>query len=78
MTIKSKNAKLRKIQIDLTGSQGNAFFLIGTARQLGKQLGYDKAKMEEITNNMMSGDYENLVKKFEENFGDYVTLYRQG
>jgi len=25
---------------------------------------------------MMSGDYEHLLKVFEENFGEFVTLYR--
>ena len=42
------------IEIDLTGPQGNAYFLM----------------------EMMSGDYENLVKVFDNNFGSVVTLYR--
>ena len=63
----------RNLEIDLTGPQGNAFFLIGTARNLAKQLGRDS---KEITNKMMSGDYENLIKIFDEEFGSIVTLYR--
>jgi len=63
----------RNLEIDLTGPQGNAFFLIGTARNLAKQLGKDS---KEITNRMMSGDYENLIKIFDEEFGSIVTLYR--
>jgi hypothetical protein len=63
----------RNLEIDLTGPQGNAFFLIGTARNLAKQLGRDS---KEITNRMMSGDYENLLKIFDEEFGSIVTLYR--
>jgi hypothetical protein len=63
----------RNLEIDLTGPQGNAFFLIGTARNLAKQLGKDS---KEITNRMMSGDYENLLKIFDEEFGSIVTLYR--
>jgi len=62
-----------QIEIDLTGPQGNAFFLIGTAKTLAKQLGKDP---NEITNRMMSGDYENLVEIFDEEFGSIVTLYR--
>jgi len=63
----------RNLEIDLTGPQGNAFFLIGTAGNLAKRLGKDS---KEITNRMMSGDYENLIKIFDEEFGSIVTLYR--
>jgi hypothetical protein len=70
--IKSKIEK-SGIEIDLTGPDGNAFVLIGTAGNLAKQLGLDaKAIREE----MMKGDYENLVNVFDKYFGDFVTLYR--
>jgi len=70
--IKSKIEK-SGIEIDLTGPDGNAFVLIGTAGNLAKQLGLDaKAIREE----MMKGDYENLVNVFDKHFGDFVTLYR--
>ena len=36
-----KTKKNKGIEIDLTGPQGNVFFLIGTARNLAKQLGLD-------------------------------------
>jgi hypothetical protein len=40
---------------------------------LAKQLGLDaKAIREE----MMKGDYENLVNVFDKHFGNFVTLYR--
>lgn len=72
MAILSK-PKTKGIEIDLTGPQGNAFFLLGTAKNLAKQLGLDG---DEITKEMMSGDYENLLQVFDENFGSVVTLYR--
>ncbi len=59
--------------IDLTGPEGNAFNLLGLAKNLAEQLGEDA---EGIRNRMTSGDYENLVKVFDEEFGDFVTLYR--
>jgi len=62
-----------KINIDLTGPEGNAFILLGTATNLSKQLGKDD---KEITSRMMSGDYENLIKVFDEEFGEFVTLWR--
>ena len=65
--------KTHGIEIDLTGPQGNAFFLLGTAKKLASQLGLNG---EEITNEMTSGDYENLLQVFDKNFGSIVTLYR--
>ena len=72
MAIVSK-PKTQGITIDLTGPQGNALYLLGTAKNLAKQLELDgKQIMEE----MMSGDYENLLEVFDKNFGSIVTLYR--
>ena len=70
--IKSKQEKTG-IEIDLTGPDGNAFFLIGTASNLAKQLGLDRNSIKE---EMMKGDYENLVNVFDKHFGNFVTLYR--
>jgi hypothetical protein len=73
MSIKYKKMKTGPVEIDLTGPDGNAFFLIGTASKLAKQLGLDADK---IKAEMMSGDYENLVNTFDKHFGHFVTLYR--
>ena len=70
--IKSKKQSLG-ISIDLTGPDGNAFVLIGTAGKLAKQLGLDK---DTIQKELMAGDYENLIKVFDKYFGHFVTLYR--
>ena len=70
--IKSKKQKLG-IEIDLTGPDGNAFVLIGTAGNLAKQLGLDG---KAIRTEMMTGDYENLINVFDRHFGNFVTLYR--
>ena len=68
-----KSKKQTGIEIDLTGPNGNAFYLLGTASNLAKQLGLDS---KEIQNEMMKGDYEHLVKTFDKHFGHFVTLYR--
>jgi hypothetical protein len=65
--------KTNGITIDLTGPQGNAFYLLGTAKNLAKQLGLNST---EIMEEMKSGDYENLLQVFDKNFGSIVTLYR--
>ncbi len=69
--IKSKENK--GIEIDLTGPQGNAFFLLGTAVNLARQLGLNS---EEVCGKMKEGNYEHLVETFDNYFGDFVTLYR--
>jgi hypothetical protein len=72
MAIKQK-VKNSAIEVDLTGPQGNAFYLLGLAGNLSKQLGLNG---KEIVSEMMSGDYENLIRVFDSNFGSIVTLYR--
>jgi hypothetical protein len=59
--------------IDLTGPQGNAFYLMAQADRYARQLGIDK---EVVINEMKSGNYENLVAVFDRYFGDYVILER--
>ena len=68
-----KSKKNNGIEIDLTGPQGNAFFLLGTAVNLGRQLGLNT---EKVCEEMKSGDYEHLVNTFDKHFGHLVTLYR--
>jgi hypothetical protein len=70
--IKSKS-KAKMATIDLTGPEGNAFVLLGKARTFAKQLGLDP---KAITEEMMKGDYENLVSVFDKHFGNHVILYR--
>ena len=68
-----KKPKQNGITIDLTGPQGNAFYLLGTANNLAKQLGLNGKKIME---EMKSSDYENLLQVFDKNFGNIVTLYK--
>ena len=75
--IKSIDEMSDKIQIDLTGPQGNAFFLLGQAARLCKQLKLPIEKVDEIKKEMTASDYEHLVQTFDKHFGDYVILYRK-
>ena len=70
--IREKQPK-REIIIDLTGPEGNAFYLLGTAKKLAKQLGLDSNK---IIKEMKSGDYEHLIEVFDSYFGEFVILER--
>lgn len=62
-----------KIEVDLTGPQGNAFYLLGLAKNLCKQLDIDT---QVVLDEMRESDYENLVQVFDGYFGKFVTLYR--
>ena len=68
-----KEKRKQSPSIDLTGPEGNAFVLIGYARQWSKQIGLNPDKVQK---EMMKGDYENLVSVLEKYFGNVVTFYR--
>ena len=68
-----KKQQPKEIIIDLTGPDGNAFALMGYAKRFAKQLNLDSNK---IISDMTSGDYENLIQVFDDNFGDFVILER--
>jgi hypothetical protein len=70
--IREKTAK-SEIVVDLTGPDGNAFVLMGMAKQWAKQLDLDG---DAIIEEMKSGDYENLVQVLDGYFGDYVIFER--
>ena len=57
--------------IDLSGPDGNAFALMGHAKNLARQIGLDSGH---ILKEMQSGDYDNLVNVFDRYFGSVVEL----
>ena len=61
------------IEVDLTGPQGNAYYLLGLASRLAKQIGMDE---KSIMKEMQSSNYENLINVFDKYFGSVVILYR--
>ena len=72
MAIKKLKSRTR-LEIDLTGPDGNAFALLGLAKSLCAQLGIP---FKPLKDKMTSGNYENLVKIFDDTFGNFITLYR--
>ena len=75
MAIISKDTT-RKQVIDLTGPDGNAFYLLGTAMNLFKQIGISSERTEEILDELKSSDYEHLITVFDTYFGDIIDLER--
>ena len=75
--IRSREEKpIRGIEIDLSGPEGNAFVLMGYVKRLGRLKGYSDQRTTAICEVMMMGDYEGLLKMFDKEFGDIVTLWR--
>ena len=71
--IKDKLKDNGKIEIDLTGPDGNAYYILGVAKNLCKQVGIP---FEPLMKEMTSGDYDNLIEVFDKKFGSVVTMYR--
>jgi len=79
--IKSIKDKMpTKIEIDLTGPDGNAFALMGIARNLAKTInkrrGAEYLDADAIVKDMKSGDYEHLLEVMEREFGHIIIMYR--
>jgi len=63
----------RPVVIDLTGPEGNAFVLLGYAKSYCQQL---NLSFKQVSDQMTSGDYENLIEVFDKYFGSFVILER--
>lgn len=74
--IREKQPTNGPIIIDLTGPSGNAFALMGIAKNLGRQLDLTLEETDKLIQDMMSGDYENLLQVFDNAFGAFVILER--
>lgn len=66
-----KNARTCKREIDLSGSDGNLFVLLGHATRLARQWALDE---KVVINEMTASDYRNAVETFDRYFGDIVDL----
>ena len=71
--ITNKRPKKSKIEIDLTGPDGNAFVLLSIAKDLCHKTGIE---WEPVKNEMTSGNYENLLLTMDKYFGDLIIMYR--
>lgn len=66
----------RKIEIDLSKEEGNAYYIIGLVDTLGRQIGIHRKVRKDIKQTMMLGTYEDLIKTFDIWFGEFVILYK--
>lgn len=64
-----RKTESREHIINLDGPEGNAFLLLSRAKQLSEKLNKD---FTSISEEMRKGDYINLLRVFERNFGEHV------
>jgi hypothetical protein len=66
---------MSKQVIDLSGPEGNAFYLMAVVKKTFRRSGASELG-DEIVSEMMKGDYEHLVKTFELYLGDHFKLVK--
>ena len=62
------------VTIDRESPNGNAFYILGVAQQLMRQIGYTSEDAQSVIDEMKSGDYEDLVSVFNQTFCDYAEV----
>jgi hypothetical protein len=67
--------KNEKPLIDLSGPQGNAFYLMGVVLNTFRRSGAPELG-ESIVEEMQKGDYEHLLKTFDLYLGDHFDIVR--
>jgi hypothetical protein len=63
-----------KVPIEMNTIEGNPFYLVSKAVDIATVVGYSSERTQEIIRDMTSKDYKHLVKVFQEEFSDFVTL----
>ena len=58
----------KDVELELDGIDGNAFSIIGEVRNAMRKAGYDKDKREQVSQEMMSGTYDDLLAYVVRNF----------
>lgn len=53
--------KYPEIEVTLTGTDGNAFAVMGNVSKALRRAGVEKSEIDAYTKESMSGDYDNLI-----------------
>lgn len=54
--------KYPQVTVQLTGSDGNAFMLIGACSRAARKAGLTQEQIKEFTSEAMAGDYDHLLR----------------
>lgn len=71
--LKKVDQPYRRIQIDLTGSDGNTIVLLGYARRWARELGID---FDPIQKQCLESEYEEIIQILDKHFGAFVDFIR--
>lgn len=52
----------KRLPVDLSEVEGNAFFIIGALRRAARRANWTDAEIEDMTHRLKAGDYDNLVR----------------
>jgi len=52
----------KKVNLELVGLDGNAFFLMGAFQRQARKEGWTKEEIDIVLNKCKSGDYDNLLR----------------
>lgn len=63
-----------KLIIDITGPLGNAFYLLGIARELCETELMTEEETNKFIEELKSADYEHLIKTLDKKFGHILIL----
>lgn len=66
--------KVKKMRVDLSGPDGNAYALLTLANRLGRELDLEPGVREMIHWDMTRSDYNHMIDVVEREFSDRVTL----
>ena len=62
LTEEENGPKYPGVSVQLTGEDGNAFFIIGRVRQALRRAGVPIEEVDQFSNEAMSGDYDNVLR----------------
>ena len=54
--------KYPDVHVQLSGEDGNAFFIIGRVRKALRQAGVENSELDAFSEEAMSGDYDNVLR----------------
>ena len=57
-----------KPKVQLSGNDGNAYYVIGSCAKAAKKAGWPEEKWETVKAEMKSGDYDNLLRVAQTHF----------
>ena len=53
---------MNKPELELSGQDGNAFFIIGRATKVGRKAGWNEEEVKKFQKEATSGDYDHVLQ----------------